>query len=151
MHRVLRTTAPPNLAQIAQRLIPKSAPEGLTFFHIGELVQRLYILRSGEVALIGPDDPTRRPVRAKPTQVAGQHAFFTDGRHTVTAAATEDCDFYVLRRKDLDALFAESLGRQQAMADYLKREQISDYPKARSNGQKLRRRRDGMPPGNLDV
>jgi CRP-like cAMP-binding protein len=79
------------------------------------------------VALLDPDDPSRRPIRIQPGEVFGRYSFFTEGEHTVTAVAGEDCEVLVLRRKDFDDLL---LGRPQlrrALATYLRGAGVADY------------------------
>jgi CRP-like cAMP-binding protein len=112
---------------IAERLIVKTAPAGHTFFHIGEPGHRLYLLRRGRVAMLDPDDPSRRPIQIHPGEVFGRYSFFTDGEHTVAAVAAEDCEVLVLRRKDFDALLLERPQLRQALAGYLRGAGVADY------------------------
>jgi CRP-like cAMP-binding protein/zinc transporter ZupT len=109
---------------VAERLIYKSAPAGHTFFRIGELGRRLYILRRGTVALIDPDDPAREPIRVEPGMVFGRFSFFALGTHIETAVATSDCDYLVLRRQDFDELLGQSESLRKALATYLSEGQI---------------------------
>lgn len=105
--------------RIAKRLIVNSAPEGHRFFRIGELGERLYLLRRGHVALMDPDDTTRRPIMVQPGEVFGRASFLARGTHSVTAVAASDCELLVLRREAFDALLSESDTLREVLADHL--------------------------------
>jgi hypothetical protein len=51
---------------------------------------------SNDDVFLRHEDPVRRSVDVGPGEVLGHYAFFTGGRHTVTAVAAQDCDFLVL-------------------------------------------------------
>lgn len=114
-----RALKPEDRKVIAERLIVNSAPQGHRFFQIGELGDRLYLLRRGHVALLDPDDTGRKPIMVQPGEVFGRASFLSRGTHSVTAVATTDCELLVLRREDFDELVIESETLRDALGDYL--------------------------------
>ena len=115
------------LSAVARQLLHRRAPAGFTFFRSGQPADRLYVLRSGSVALIDPDDASGKSTRIVAGDAFGADAFLTNGIHTVTAMALEDSDVYALRRKDFDSLLERDADLRAAVSRVLRDDHMRRY------------------------
>jgi CRP-like cAMP-binding protein len=118
---------PADLDALAKRLILKTTVRGHNFYHYGQLADRLHLVRDGSVAVFDPQDRSQRPLLLTSGAAFGTRAFLTEGTHTKTAVADTSCAYYELRRKDFDALLAESPALQKTMAAYFRLGDLSTY------------------------
>jgi CRP-like cAMP-binding protein len=115
------------LGTIAAHLIYVRRPRGHTFFHQGELADRLFVLDRGEVSLIDPADPGRLPSTRGPLNAFGLLAFVTGSRHSVSAIAGEDTGVWMLRRVDLEMLLASAPEFERRIRGFVQRDVITSY------------------------
>jgi CRP-like cAMP-binding protein len=118
---------PDELAEIASRLVYHLRPEGHTFFHRGELADRLFIIDSGEVSLIDPTDRARLPTKLGRHNSFGAMACLTGAKHSVAAMASEETASWALRRVDLETLLASTPEFARRVRSFVQRGDISDY------------------------
>lgn len=118
---------PDELSKVAARLIHISRPKGHTFFHQGELSDRLYILDQGAVTLIDPKDRVRYSSPLGPPDSYGYMACLTGSRHSVSAIATEETDAWVLRRVDLQILLATAPEFEKRIRSFIQRGDVANY------------------------
>ena len=115
------------LARIAECLVYTSRPKGHTFFHHGELADRLYIIDQGEVSLIDPTDRARLPTALGKLNSFGVMACLNRSKHSVSAIASEDTTSWVLRRSDLERLLAATPEFAQRIRSFVQRGDVSNY------------------------
>lgn len=116
------------LRAVADRLICKRHQQGDTLFYKNEPADRLYIIDTGEVALLDPADSARRPTRLADHDAFGGFAFLTGARHTVSAVVSrDDTTLWVLRKRDFDALLASCPEWGRKIRAFLERDDISQY------------------------
>ena len=99
---------PGELDDVAECLIYKHKRKGEAFFHDGDIADRLYLIDQGEVSLMTPRDHTRSRRIMSEGDAFGQLAFISGSRHAVAAFAADDTDYWVLLRRDLDALLSRA-------------------------------------------
>jgi len=115
------------LRRLAERLIPKTDPEGYSFFHRGQPADRLFLLRRGTVYLVDPEDRSRKPEVVEPGASFGAMAFLTEGPHTATAVALGETEVLELRHRDFEVLLDEIPELASHLGEYLHRRPVADY------------------------
>lgn len=138
--RLFNGLPPGELGRITDSLIHKRVPRGYTFFHQGEVADRMYVVDQGEVSMIDPLDPMRTPATLAGEDVFGVMALLTGARHSVTAIATRETDVWELRRQEFEGLLQHAteferrvreIVRSGEIGAYLERRQHFDPDKAR--------------------
>jgi CRP-like cAMP-binding protein len=124
---LFRRLPEPSLRAMALQAVPRKASQGFTFFRPGQLADRMYLLAAGRVALIDPAAPAGHATPLCAGDAFGADAFITEGAHTTTAVALDDCEVYALRRKDFDALLDRDTDLRRAVAEFLQDEHIHAY------------------------
>ena len=117
--------------RVADIIICKHHRRGETLFHSGEAAERLYVVEHGRVALIGPDQPTRRPFTIEDNQIFGGFSFLTGALHTVSAVVDADTDLWVIRKPDFEALLGDCPTLGQRVRTYLQSEEVERYLETR--------------------
>jgi len=130
---IFQNLSPADARAVARRVFCKRHNKGHTFFHQGELADRMYIIESGEVALINPSNPERQPFTLCPQDAFGSLSFLTGTFHTATAIATMETTVWVLREQDFNELLQRSPALEQAVKDFLQRPEILDYLQQRQH------------------
>ena len=115
------------IQQIADRLVYGLFDDGHAFFQAGEEADRLFILDSGEVELLDPEQPRRPPKPILGGQAFGELSFITGADHSVTAVARTPCRAWVLRRIDFDELLHRCSRLDRAIQDFLRRDAVASY------------------------
>ncbi|MFM1891881.1 MAG: hypothetical protein RLZ44_958, partial [Pseudomonadota bacterium] len=118
------------LEAVAERLIYRHQLKGEAFFHDGDIADRLYVIDQGEASLLNPRNHARHREILSHGCAFGVLAFVTGSRHSASAVAAEDTDYWVLLRRDLPELLHEApvlrsrfvhLLREPTVAGYLQR------------------------------
>lgn len=112
---------------LASRCFTKTHARGHTFFHPGEAADRLHILEAGQVVLLDPGNPDRRPLRLDAIDEFGALSFLTGAKHSVTAVASSDVTVRVLLRRHFDDLLERSPAFAGAVERFIKQETLSHY------------------------
>lgn len=112
---------------LASSCFAKTHPRGHTFFHAGESTERLHILEVGQVVLIDPKAPERRPLRLDAIDEFGALSFLTGSKHSVTAVASSDVTVRVLLRRHFDELLKRSPAFAAAVERFIRQEELSQY------------------------
>jgi CRP-like cAMP-binding protein len=113
--------------EIASRVYLKKHERGHTFFHRGEMSDRMYIIESGEVALLDAESSHRSAQRLKDRAAFGTLSFVTGTRHVMTAVAEQDVSVWVLLRVDFDQLLEHCPRLAQAIQQFLQRKEVARY------------------------
>lgn len=121
------------LEAIASRLILKQHPKRDPLFFKGEISDRLYIIKQGQVSLIDPHDKHRKPTVVEDNDVFGGLACLTGARHTVSAITNKKTVLWVLRQNDLDELLQKTPTLKERLKLFLKENTISAYLQKRLN------------------
>ncbi len=116
---------------LAERCFTKSHPRGHTFFHAGEIAERLHILEAGQVVLLDPKAPERNPLRLDACDEFGALSFLTGTKHSVTAVASSDVTVRVLLRRHFDELMKRSAAFASAVERFIRQEELSRYLQAK--------------------
>ena len=118
---------------VAERLICNRHGRGETLFHKDEPAERLYIVETGEVSLIDPADPTRRPTKISDHEAFGGFSFLTGAHHSVGAMVTDETVLWALRRRDFDELLSRSPALAERVRDVLEQDDVARYLQARQS------------------
>lgn len=79
--------------------------EGSTVFEKGTAADGLYIVISGEVAVLEPEDPGDGEVaRVGPGGYFGELSLFFGDQHSKRVCATDDCELMVIPKKSFQVL-----------------------------------------------
>lgn len=94
-------------AALAERVDERKAKSGEALFHIGDPGGELYIVRSGAVEMWIKRQTGERVVleTARAGDFFGEISLLDNGPRNATATVTEDAEFIVVDRGDLDELF----------------------------------------------
>lgn len=112
---------------LASCCFTKSHPRGHTFFHAGESSERLHILEAGQVVLLDPNQPDRKPLRLDACDEFGAFSFLTGSKHSVSAVASSDVTVRVLLRRHFDELLKRSPAFASAVEDFIQQETVARY------------------------
>jgi CRP-like cAMP-binding protein len=115
------------LETIASRLILKQHPKNDTLFHKGDISDRMYVIKQGQVSLIDPHDKHRNSTVVEGNDVFGNLAFLTGARHTVSAITNKKTMLWVLRLNDLDHLLQNAPTFKERFKLFLKEKTVSSY------------------------
>ncbi len=115
------------LTKLAECMVYTSRPKGHTFFHYGELADRLFIIDQGEVSLIDPTERGKLPTSLGKLHSFGSMACLTGSKHSVSAIASEDTTSWALRRVDLPALLASAPEFAQRVRIFVQRGDVNTY------------------------
>ncbi len=130
---LFRDLPPAELSQVADVIVCKHHSRGETLFHQHEPAERLYIVERGQVVLIHPADPSRRPVPIRDEDVFGGFSFLTGARHTVSAVVDAETDLWVIRKRDFDELLTRCPTLGDHVRRYLASEDIGRYLETRQS------------------
>ncbi|MET0083082.1 MAG: cyclic nucleotide-binding domain-containing protein [Sedimenticola sp.] len=119
------------LDAVAERLVYKRHLKGEAFFHDGDVSDRLYIIDHGEVSLLAPRDHTRNRELLSDGCAFGVLAFITGARHSASAVASENSNYWVLLRRDLPELFKEAPILKSRFEHLLDSRDVTEYLKRR--------------------
>ncbi|MBF6058071.1 cyclic nucleotide-binding domain-containing protein [Thiomicrorhabdus heinhorstiae] len=112
---------------IAGNLKLRRLKAGETLFARGSDADRLYLLESGSIELINPKNHATFYEKLSPGDYFGGMAFVVGGRHSSTAIATTDVSFWILERKDYEAILRQIPAMYEKLQIYLKDHQVHDY------------------------
>lgn len=130
---IFQDLSPEDAQAIAQRVFCKQHPKGHTFFHKGELADRMYIIEQGEVALMDQQNPQRQPLTLGTCDAFGSLSFLTGTFHTASAIATTDTTVWVLREQDFNELLQTSPSLETAVRNFLQESEVFQYLQERQN------------------
>ncbi|MDR9402343.1 MAG: cyclic nucleotide-binding domain-containing protein [Halothece sp. Uz-M2-17] len=130
---IFQDLSPEDTRAIAGRVFCKRHPKGHTFFHQGELADRMYIIESGEVALIDRTNPQRQPLNLQKQDAFGSLSFLTGTFHTATAIANTETIVWVLREQDFNELLQTSPLLETAVKTFLQEGEVFHYLQERQN------------------
>jgi len=117
----------------ASRLLCKKYKRGETFYTKGDQAERMYVIASGEVSLIHPDDPAHKRTILHEYDAFGGMAFLTGARHTSAAVATRKTTVWVLRRQDFVELLQTVPEVERRVREYLKKGDVTAYLESRQD------------------
>tara|TARA_R110002096_G_scaffold72931_1_gene173063 strand:+ start:6427 stop:8274 length:1848 start_codon:yes stop_codon:yes gene_type:complete len=112
---------------LASCCFTKSHPRGHTFFYAGESSERLHILEAGQVVLLDPKKPDRKPLRLDACDEFGALSFLTGAKHSVSAVASSDVTVRILLRRHFDELMKRSPAFASAVEDFIQQETLARY------------------------
>ena len=124
---IFRGLSPADLRAVADRLFCVRYERGDTIFRHGEPPERLYIVETGQVALLSPADPLTGRIVVESSDVFGGRSFITGAPRPVTAVAVDDCELWVLRKSDFDSLIRSFRAIHERVRDYLEGEETRDF------------------------
>ena len=124
---IFRGLSPADLRAIADRLFCVRYERGDTIFRHGEPPERLYIVETGQVALLSPADPLTGRIVVESSDVFGGRSFITGAPRPVTAVAVDDCELWVLRKSDFDSLIRSFRAIHERVRDYLEGAETRDF------------------------
>jgi CRP-like cAMP-binding protein len=130
---IFQNLSPEDADAIASRVFCKRHRKGHTFFHQGELADRMYIIEQGEVALLDRNNPQRQPFTLQPLDAFGSLSFLTGTFHTATAIATTETTVWVLRDQDFNEILQNSPLLERAVKDFLQRPEVLNYLQQRQH------------------
>jgi len=112
---------------VASRLLCKEYQRGEIFYAKGDQADRMYVIASGEVSLIQPEEPAHKRTILHQYDAFGGMAFLTGARHTSTAVATRKSTAWVLRKRDLLELLKTVPEVEHRFREYLKHQDVAVY------------------------
>ena len=124
---IFRGLSPADLRAIADCLFCVRYERGDTIFRHGEPPERLYIVETGQVALLSPADPLTGRIVVESSDVFGGRSFITGAPRPVTAVAVDDCELWVLRKSDFDSLIRSFRAIHERVRDYLEGAETRDF------------------------
>ena len=124
---IFRGLSPSDLRAVADRLFCVRFERGDTIFRHGEPADRLFVVETGQVALLPPSDPLNRRVTVESGEAVGGRSFITNARRAQSAIAIDDCELWVLRKSDFDTLMRRSPAINAQVRDYLEGEEARAY------------------------
>jgi len=130
---IFQNLSPSDACAVAARVFCKRHRKGHTFFQEGELADRMYIIESGEVALINRKNPEREPLTLSERDAFGSLSFLTGTFHTATAIAIADTTVWVLREQDFNELLQTSPSLEHAVKDFLQNAEVLNYLQQRQD------------------
>ena len=122
-----------DLREIADRLVYSHLEDGYAFFQPQELSDRLYIIDRGEVEVLNPNTPRKRPLILYPGDALGELSFVTGAPHTVTAVAKTDVAVWVLRKQDFEEMLLQSKDLEVGVSNFLEKPKVDDYLQKRQH------------------
>jgi CRP-like cAMP-binding protein len=124
---IFRTLDSDDLQQLTQALLIRDHDSGDVLYPPGSAGEALYILHSGEVQLLDPDDEMRPFAHLKSGDIFSRMAFFSGAPHGTSALATTDCEIAMLPREDFEDLLETSPGLNTATQNLVQGEEIACY------------------------
>lgn len=124
---IFRGLSPPDLSAVADRLFCVRYERGETIYRHGELADRLYVVASGQVALIPPAGRALRRMTAEPGEALGGRSFITSARRFYSSVAIDATELWVLRKPDFDALMRRYPAISERVREYLEGVENRDY------------------------
>ncbi|MDJ0618266.1 MAG: cyclic nucleotide-binding domain-containing protein [Calothrix sp. MO_192.B10] len=115
------------LEDIANRLVYHHCEDGYAFFQPQETADRLFIVHQGEVELLDPNNPRRKPIILSSGDAFGGFSFVTGANHTVTAVAKTDATVWTLRKQDFDEMLQQSRNLEDALREFLQQDIVTAY------------------------
>jgi len=112
---------------IAEHLVYKTYAKGNTFFHEGEAADHMFIIDTGNVSVIDPQNRFSHSIDLKFNDAFGYDAFMTGGRYTTSAMAVEPTSVWVLRNKEFNHLLRILPELSRCYKKHLKQQKIQDY------------------------
>jgi CRP-like cAMP-binding protein len=122
-----------DLQEIADRLVYRHLEDGYAFFQPQELSDRLYIIARGEVEVLNPNTPRKKPLILARGDALGELSFVTGAPHTVTAVAKTDVAVWVLRKQDFEEMLQQSKDLEAGVSNFLEQPKITDYLQTRQH------------------
>ena len=119
--------------EIADRLVYRHLEDGHAFFQPQELSDRLYIIDRGEVEVLNPNTPRKKPLILTQGDALGELSFITGAPHTVTAVAKTDVGVWVLRKQDFEEMLQQSKDLEAGVSNFLEQPKITDYLQTRQH------------------
>lgn len=120
------------LLALGRRAFRKTHRKGHVFFHAGERIDRMYVIRQGEVALAAPEQDLRYAQHLTADDAFGHFAFLSSETCSMTAVAiSETVEVWVLRRRDFDEILETSGELQGAVRNYLESGEVERYLRER--------------------
>jgi zinc transporter ZupT len=87
----------------------------------------MYVIASGEVSLIHPDDPAHKRTILHDYDAFGGMAFLTGARHASAAVATRKTSVWILRRQDFLELLQTVPEIERRVRKYLRKRDVAAY------------------------
>jgi CRP-like cAMP-binding protein len=115
------------IAAIASRLIHKHYRRGKSFYQKDEPADRMFIIDTGEVSLLDPDDQNARSKILTEHDAFGGLSFLTGSHHTTSAVATQDTAVWVLLKYEFNELLQAIPELEKRVARLLQQKQIETY------------------------
>ncbi|MDJ0573600.1 MAG: cyclic nucleotide-binding domain-containing protein [Xenococcaceae cyanobacterium MO_234.B1] len=122
-----------DLREIADRLVYRHFEDGYAFFQPQELSDRLYIIARGEVEVLNPNTPRKKPLILSWGDALGELSFVTGAPHTVTAVAKTDVAVWVLRKQDFEEMLQQSKDLETEVSRFLEQPKITEYLQKRQH------------------
>ncbi|MGK7948779.1 MAG: cyclic nucleotide-binding domain-containing protein [Xenococcaceae cyanobacterium] len=122
-----------DLREIADRLVYRHLEDGYAFFQPQELSDRLYIIDRGEVEVLNPNTPRKKPLILTQGDALGELSFITGAPHTVTAVAKTDVAVWVLRKQDFEEMLQQSKDLEVGVSNFLEQPKVADYLQKRQH------------------
>ena len=116
-----------SLAGIADMMFAEEHEAGYVFFRPGEASDRMYVLISGDVALIDATGEVAGSVLLRDGEEFGMHSFLTGLPHTATAVAQTPSEAWVLTRPELEEFVARQPELSRAIARFVAAPRIATY------------------------
>ena len=130
---VFKSLPETDLREIADRLVYRHLEDGHAFFQPQELSDRLYIIDRGEVEVLNPNTPRKKPLILTQGDALGELSFITGAPHTVTAVAKTDVAVWVLRKQDFEEMLQQSKDLEVGVSNFLKQPKVADYLQTRQH------------------
>jgi CRP-like cAMP-binding protein len=113
--------------RLAYAIQSRRYSKGDAVYQLGDPSDALYIVSSGEIELLDPQQDMRRFELLRYGSAFGRMALLTGMPHKTLAVAATDADVWVLPRGDLDYLLEGSSELRQAVHRLLRGEEVTAY------------------------
>ena len=123
----LRSLSPHTLERLTKSFLIGQYPSGTTLYQPGGVCETLYILVSGEVQLLDPDQDMQPCNHLKSGDVFSRMAFFAGTPHGRGAIATTDCEIASLPRESLEDLLETCPELNEAVQQFVQGDEIAQY------------------------
>ena len=112
---------------IASKLHLRHLSAGMTIFSNKSNADRLYLLESGSVELIDPNQKREDFECLQPGDYFGGMAFVVGGQHISSAIAKTDVSFWILKKEDFLKLLNQLDPLHDTLKAYLKTQHVHQY------------------------
>ncbi|MDV3349212.1 cyclic nucleotide-binding domain-containing protein [Leptothoe sp. LEGE 181152] len=124
---IFRSLTPHALKRLTKCLLVSHYSSNTVLYQPGSACETLYILNSGNVQLLDPDQDMQPFAQLKRGDIFSRMAFFTGAPHGTVAIATTDCEIASLPRESFEDLLETCPELNEATQHLVQGDEIAQY------------------------